>query len=236
MPDKQTEVIENPTENLREIISSQETLTEALAPKKVSLAEIQASELFRRTQADRDRATAQVKKMETHLDDLTLQLNQMRSDQERMLLSEFQDEPKVKAIMSQQDYLRQELSKTSKKLRETEGVLERLAPVQKRMDAEAVAAQYPGIDVKELMEAESWDEMVGMAKVAYKLASKTETKTVEKKPEKVLPSHIDSGIQTASGVKGQVYKASEIQKMNPDERMKLGVKKAIDEGRIRWDE
>lgn len=230
MLEEQTTVTEDVTEDVEEQ-ASQETSEQTSKQKEVTLADIQASELFRKTQAERDRFRANLENIQkqsqeqiTHYENL---VKEMRAERRKAALGEFGDDPKVHGLLRDLEQAEELLAnaKREKELLKTQSL--EVAAAQKEVDAYKIARQYE-VPIEDLMECESFSEMERIAKVL----SKTKTNKVEQKVVK-QPPKLDSGLSSGGG-KGRVFKVSEINNMSSDERFKLrsDIAKAQMEGRI----
>lgn len=194
----------------------------------------------RRVEAERkaERASKEAESANSAMATLQRQIATLQSQVDEAEFSQLRELPNGEKIIAVRQQIRQKELELAK--RETD-----IAKVQrdayeglKFRDALSMSKEY-GIEVEDLMSCESYDQMKDKV-IAYLKENKTKdvpkVEKVEKK-EAILPTHVDSGIQTTSG-KGRIWKASEISNMSKDKRFELRseIAKATQEGRIRMNE
>lgn len=231
MLDEQTNVQENQEENQEEIKASPETSQEPSKQAKVSLADIQQSELFRKTQGEKDRAVSQAQNLQNQLNSLQDQLETLQYKQQEALIGETGDPSVAKQILAELKRVKGEVKQKNKELDDAKAELDKYRPAAKLYDATELGKQYD-CPPELLLEAENYAEMVGIAK-GYAKSQTATPKAEVKKTEPKIPEHIDSGHSTGSG-EGRVWKASEIANMSAEERFanRAEIVKAGKENRI----
>lgn len=234
-----------PTQETAQVETEQETVKEE--PKTVIYTQEQVSKIQSSFEKKAKESEHRAKEYESklgqtleRLTDLEDKLTQAEADRDMKLFAGLDDEPggpRIKTLYEQIQRQKLDITKQQREFTKVQG--EALQGLKFR-DAFKLAKEHE-VEVDELMECETYADMVSKAKDLVIERLKTQYQPaaqVEKKEaEPVLPKHIDSGISTSSGG-GKVWKASDIQKLSSDDRLNLAkeINKATKEGRIRWDQ
>ena len=232
IPSQETATQETVKEKPETVIYTQEQFS-----KMQSTFEKKAQESERKAKE----SEARLNQTSQHLQALEDRLAQAESDRDSHLFVGLEDEPASQRVKVLYEQIKKEQLALKNQKREFSMIQGEAMEGLKFRDASKLAKELE-VDVEELMGCETHADMVSKAKdlVIERLkAGQTEPKAeVEtKKAETYLPKHIDSGISTSSGG-GRVWKASEIQALSGEERLKLAseINKATKEGRIRMNQ
>ncbi len=237
--------VTTPTQETAKAGTPQETVAEE--PKTVTYTQEQFSKMQSSFEKKAREAERRSKESETKLNQTLQRFNELEdrlvsaeADRDAKLFAGLDDEPAGQRVKTLYEQIKKAELELKKQQRDFSGVQAEAVQGLKFRDAFKLAKEHE-IDVEELMECETYADMVSKAKdvVIERLKSLIPpTAMVEtKRAEPVLPKHIDSGVSTSSGG-GRVWKASEIQAMSGEDRIKMAseINKATKEGRMRMDQ
>jgi len=223
--------------------------TEEQPPKTVVYTQEQFSKMqstFERKQREAERRAAEAERRlqeyADRMEALQQQIELAEEERTAKILAGLDSVPEGERIKQLYVELKNDRARYQEQMRKLQEYEEQAMQGLKFYDAWQLAKDAEGlVTVDELLECDSYEDMLLKVKQAAIEKIKAAQGKPESKPQPKaeakprVPGHVDSGVQTAVGT-GRFFKASDIQKMSPEERVKLGISKAIKEGRIKWDE
>jgi len=234
--------VTTPSQETEQVKTEQETVKgkpETVTYTQEQFSKMQGSFEKKARESERRSKEAEARLNQTlqHLEELEDRLTQAESDRDSHLFAGLDDEPAGQRVKVLYEQVKNEELNLKRRQREFSKVQDEGLQGLKFRAAFKLAKEHE-VDVDELMECETYADMVSKAKdlVIERLrAPKAEVEV--KTAEPVLPKHIDSGLSTSSGG-GRIWKASEIQALSGDDRLKIAseINKATKEGRIRWNQ
>ena len=179
--DKESNV-EQETEN-----TEAEESAEVSPPTPQAEPSLVPAEVAQNLQSKAQRYQNIVEAQQAELEEKNQLLVRLQSEQRKSLLSQYGDDPNVQGMLQKMEQLDTEAAKVAAER-------QRLLPLRQLADAQMLAEKF-GCNPDDLMEAQSFAEMEGMAKVLGK------TKTVSQKPDTkkqpAIPHIPDSGVTSA---------------------------------------